>query len=407
MTAFLSGFFPRYVEYEFTAGLEDQLDHVSAGDEDYHKVLQAFWGDFKAAIDAAMDTSITEVLEKINDILEPHVFPPEAEGVDPRQCKHCGGGRLSIRTARSGGAFIGCSNYPECKYTRAFGPPGKVPEDSAIPPGGKLLGTDNGDNIYAMKGRFGPYVQRGDMTAEVPKPPRQGIPEAWPLADIDLAAALKLLALPRLIGPHPADGVNVWANIGRYGPYLKYAETTSHKGGVNANLESLEDVWTIGMNRAVQVLADKQASRGRGRVAKPIRDLGAHPDAGGDMAIYDGKYGPYVKWGKINATLPSGVEIEDVTVEQAVALIAERAAKGGKKKPDTGKEEIGGGLKTYWNVADLSAMYEIPKETERVCIGGGCPQTPASIYKRNEGGAKGGIVVQRRRVLGCGCVYLT
>ncbi len=332
VTAFLSNFFKRYVEYEFTANLEDQLDDVSAGDREYKRVLEGFWQDFKIAIDEAMDRSITEVLEKINEVLEPHVFPIEEPGVDPRQCKNCGNGRLSIRTARSGGAFIGCSNYPECRFTRPFGPPGAEPEGGDIPPDGKLLGEDAGDEIRVFKGRFGPYVQRGAVTEEVKKPPRQSVPKDWNPAEVDLEQAVKLLTLPRLIGPHPEDGVNVWANIGRYGPYIKYAESTSDRGGVNANLESIEEVFTVGMNRAVQLIAEKVASRGgRGRAAKPIHELGDHPDAGGPVAVYDGKYGPYVKWEKINATIPETIAPADLTLSQAVELIAERAAKSGKK----------------------------------------------------------------------------
>ncbi len=331
VTAFLSNFFARYVQYEFTANLEGQLDDVSAGDREYKDVLEGFWQDFKVAIDDAMDKSITEVLEKINEVLAPHIFPEEEPGVDPRQCKNCGNGRLSMRTARSGGAFIGCSNYPECRFTRPFGPPSDD-DDMAIPPDGKLLGVDAGDEIRVFKGRFGPYAQRGPVTEENKKPPRQSIPKEWPPEEVDLATAVKLLSLPRLIGPHPEDGVNVWANIGRYGPYIKYSESTSDRGGVNANLESLDDVFTVGMNHAVELIAAKVASRGnRGKAAVPIHELGEHPEAGGPVNVFDGKYGPYVKWEKINATIPETVKPEDLTLAQAVDLIAERAAKTGKK----------------------------------------------------------------------------
>ncbi|MEO1640495.1 MAG: type I DNA topoisomerase [Pseudomonadota bacterium] len=332
VTAFLTNYFRKYVGYNFTAELENQLDEVSAGDADYKKVLAQFWRDFSAAIAETADLRITEVLEKINEVLEPHLFPPNEDGSDPRLCPNCGAGRLSMRTARSGGAFIGCSNYPECRYTRPFGPPDPEAEASAIPPEGKLLGHDQGDEIRIFKGRFGPYAQRGEVTEENKKPPRQGIPEDWKPEDVTLDQALMLLELPRAIGPHPEDGVMVWANIGRYGPYLKHAESTSHRGGTNANLEGIDEVWTVGMNRAVQLLAEKVASRGgRGRAAKPIRELGDHPEAGGMVAIYDGKYGPYVKWEKINATIPDTVEPSDLTMAQAVDLIDERAAKSGKK----------------------------------------------------------------------------
>ncbi|MEL7213212.1 MAG: type I DNA topoisomerase [Pseudomonadota bacterium] len=339
VTAFLSNYFRKYVGYDFTADLEAQLDHVSAGDADYKDVLAKFWRDFSAAIEETADLRITEVLEKINEVLEPHLFPPTEEGGDPRLCPNCGSGRLSMRTARSGGAFIGCSNYPECKYTRAFGPPGKE-DDTGIPPEGKLLGEDAGDKIYAFKGRFGPYVQRGEVTDDNKKPPRQSIPKEWPPAEVDLQTALKLLSLPREIGPHPEDGVMVWANIGRYGPYLKHAASTSERGGTNANLESLDEVFTVGMNRAVQLLAEKVASRGgRGVAAKPIRELGEHPEDGGPVNIMEGKYGPYVKWEKINATIPKGTEPDAVTMEMAVDLIAEKAAKKGTRRKTAAKKK--------------------------------------------------------------------
>ena len=334
VTAFLTNYFRKYIGYDFTADLENQLDEVSAGEADYKKVLAQFWRDFSAAIAETADLRITEVLEKINEVLEPHLFPPTEDGTDPRLCPNCGAGRLSMRTARSGGAFIGCSNYPECRYTRPFGPPNPEAEASAIPPEGKLLGTDADDEIRIFKGRFGPYAQRGAVTEENKKPNRQGIPEGWEPEEVTLDQAVMLLSLPRDLGAHPEDGVAVWANIGRYGPYLKHAESTSHRGGTNANLESIDEVWTVGMNRAVQLLAEKVASRGqRGKAAVPIRELGEHPEAGGPVNICDGKYGPYVKWEKINATIPDTIEPADLTMAQAVDLIDERAAKAGKKKP--------------------------------------------------------------------------
>jgi DNA topoisomerase-1 len=332
VTVFLENYFRRYVEYDFTADLEGELDDVSAGDRDYKDVLGRFWRDFSAAIAETSELRITEVLDKINEVLEPHLFPPTEDGGDPRLCPNCGAGRLSMRTARSGGAFIGCSNYPECRYTRPFGPPDAEAEASAIPPEGKLLGNDDGDEIRVFKGRFGPYVQRGEVTEENKKPPRQSVPKDWVPEDLSLEQGVMLLQLPRLIGTHPEDGVNVWANIGRYGPYIKHAESTSDRGGTNANLDGIDEVWTVGMNRAVQLIAEKVASRGgRGRGAKTLKELGDHPEAGGPVSLMEGKYGPYVKWEKINATLPKETDPETVTMEQAVELIAERAAKSGKK----------------------------------------------------------------------------
>ncbi|RVT82789.1 type I DNA topoisomerase [Rhodobacteraceae bacterium CCMM004] len=331
VTAFLENYFRRYVEYDFTADLEEALDHVSAGDRDYKELLARFWRDFSAAIAETAELRITEVLEKINEVLEPHLFPPTEDGTDPRLCPNCGQGRLSMRTARSGGAFIGCSNYPECRYTRPFGPPG-LEEGSGIPPEGKVLGEDAGDKIYAFKGRFGPYVQRGEVTDDNKKPPRQSIPKGWTPEEVDLAQAVKLLSLPREIGKHPEDGVTIWANIGRYGPYLKHADSISDRGGTNANLDSVEDVFEIGMNRAVEVLAAKPG-RGRPAAAKPLAELGEHPEFGGEVKVLKGRYGPYVKWDKINATIPDTVEPTELTMAQAVDLIAERAAKSGKKTP--------------------------------------------------------------------------
>jgi DNA topoisomerase-1 len=339
VTAFLTNYFRKYVGYDYTASLEEQLDHVSAGEADYKKLLDTFWRDFKATIDEAMDNSITDVLEKINDVLAPHIFPDEGDGKDPRLCPNCEKGRLSMRTARAGGAFIGCSRYPECKYTRAFGPPNPEAEASAIPPEGKLLGEDDGDNIWIHKGRFGPYAQRSEVTDDNKKPPRQSVPKEWKPEDLDLATTVKLLALPRLIGPHPEDGVNVWANIGRYGPYLKHAETTSDRGGTNANLEGLDEVWEVGMNRAVQLLAEKVASSGgRGAPAKVLKDLGDHPD-GGNISIREGKYGPYIKWEKVNATIPKETNAEDVNIDMALEWIAEKEAKKGTKKRAPAKKK--------------------------------------------------------------------
>ncbi|OUD08891.1 DNA topoisomerase I [Marivivens niveibacter] len=328
VTVFLSNYFKQYVEYDFTAELEHELDEVSAGNVDYHKLLEKFWKDFSAAVAETSELRITDVLEKINEVLEPHLFPANDEGTDPRLCPNCGAGRLSMRTARSGGAFIGCSNYPECRYTRPFGPPGAA--DSGIGPDGKLLGYDNEDKITLRDGRYGPYVQRGDVTEEVPKPPRASLPKGWSPESIDLEKALTLLNLPREIGPHPDDGVMIEAGLGRFGPFVKHGTTY-------ANLKEVDEVFEIGMNRAVEVLALKAAGRGGRQAAKPLKELGDHPD-GGAMAVMEGRYGPYVKWEKVNATLPKDVDPQDVTVEQAIELVNEKAAKSGKKRKAPAKK---------------------------------------------------------------------
>jgi DNA topoisomerase-1 len=328
VTVFLSNYFKKYVEYDFTASLENELDEVSAGEVDYHDLLKRFWKDFSAAIAETSELRITEVLDKINEVLEPHLFPAKEDGSDPRACPNCGAGRLSMRTARSGGAFIGCSNYPECRFTRPFGPPGM--EQTGIGPDGKLLGHDDGDPISLRDGRYGPYVQRGEASEDFPKPPRASLPKGWTTESIDLDKALMLLNLPREIGPHPEDGVVVEAGIGRFGPFVKHGTTY-------ANLKEVDEVFDIGMNRAVEVLALKMAGRGGREAAKPLKELGDHPD-GGAMAVMSGRYGPYIKWEKVNATLPKDVEPESVTVEQAIELVNEKAAKSGKKRKAPAKK---------------------------------------------------------------------
>jgi DNA topoisomerase-1 len=323
VTAFLVNYFRRYVEYDFTAGLEEELDDISAGERAWKDVLDRFWHDFSAALAETADLRIGEVLEKIDEVLAPHLYPAREDGGDPRICPVCGQGRLNLKTARSGGAFIGCSNYPECRFTRPLSAPGG--DDEAIGPDGKLLGHDGGDPITLRTGRFGPYVQRGEATEEQPKPPRASLPKGWAPDEIDLERALMLLSLPREIGPHPEDGEPVEAGIGRYGPYVKHGRTY-------ASLPEVAEVFTVGMNRAVEVLAAKPA-RGRGAAAKPLKELGEHPERGGSIAIMSGRYGPYVKWEKINATLPQGTDPDAVTMEMAVGLVAEKEAKGGKKRP--------------------------------------------------------------------------
>ncbi|MFA9231875.1 MAG: type I DNA topoisomerase [Microgenomates group bacterium] len=322
VTAFLTNFFRRYVEYDFTADLESQLDDVSAGERDYKEVLTRFWRDFSAAIAETADLRITEVLEKIDDFLSPHLYPLRADGGDPRVCPTCGSGRLHLKTARSGGAFIGCGNYPECRYTR----PISVGEDNgggAVD--GKILGQDDdGQNITIRNGRFGPYVQRGEATEENPKPGRASLPKGWAPDALVLERALELLNLPRVIGPHPEDGALVEAAIGRFGPYVKH-------GSVYANIPDVEEVFTIGMNRAVEVLALKLAGRrGSATPVEALREMGEHP-SGGPIQVMPGKYGPYIKWAKVNATLPKDIAPEDVTLEQALELISEKAGKSGKK----------------------------------------------------------------------------
>ena len=324
VTIFLINFFRKYVGYEFTANLEEELDEISAGDLDYKEVLARFWRDFSAAIAETSELRIAEVLTKLDEALAPQLYPPKEDGSDPRACPVCSSGSLHLKTSRTGG-FVGCSNYPECRYTRPIGG-----EEQGG--GDRVLGEDNGDEISLRSGRFGPYVQRGEATEENKKPPRASLPKGWDAAELDLEKALMLLSLPREIGKHPADGAPITANFGRFGPYLMHQKPDEAKP-VYANLKDPNDVFEIGMNRAVELIEHKRANpgRGRGQAAKPLRELGEHPAQGGALAVMEGRYGPYVKWEKVNATLPKEMTPESITLEQAVALIDDKAAKGGKK----------------------------------------------------------------------------
>ena len=318
VTVFLNNYFSKYMEYDFTAELEKNLDKVSAGDANWKNILNDFWEEFEKSIESTADLRITEVLDKLNEVLAPHIFPISDDGSDPRLCKTCNEGRLSMRTSRSGSAFIGCSNYPECRYTRPMSGNNTDQESASLID--KLLGTDNNQNVISLKtGRFGPYVQVGEQSDPKIKPPRASIPKGMNPESVDLEKALKLLALPRELGPHPADGVIIEAAVGRYGPYVKH-------GRVYANLTDPEEILIIGMNRAVELLEEKIKNGGGYAAAKALRELGEHPDSG-MIDVMDGKYGPYVKWKKVNATLPKGTSPEKVTLEEAIQLINEKSAK--------------------------------------------------------------------------------
>ena len=327
VTIFLLNFFRKYVGYEFTAELEEELDEISAGDLNYKAVLAKFWRDFSAAIAETSELRITEVLDKLDEALAPQLYPPREDGTDPRQCPLCGEGSLHLKTSRTGG-FVGCSRYPECRYTRPIG------GDADAQAGDKVLGYDEGEAVTLRSGRFGPYVQKGEATEENKKPPRASLPKGWSADAMDLEKALTLLSLPREIGPHPEDGNMISANFGRFGPYVMHTAADAEKP-TYANLRDPNDVFEIGMNRAVELLAEKRSrGPGRGRTAvAPLKELGEYPDRGGAVNVMEGRYGPYVKWEKVNATIPKDVKPEDVTMEMAIELIVEREAKGGKKKP--------------------------------------------------------------------------
>ncbi|MEM6748554.1 MAG: type I DNA topoisomerase [Pseudomonadota bacterium] len=328
VTAFLENFFGKYVEYDFTAQMETTLDDISGGRENWRAFLTRFWDEFHAKIDGMTGLRITEVLDALNEALGPHIFPAKEDGSDPRQCPTCGIGTLSLKVGRYG-AFIGCSRYPDCKHTRQLGKSeGQQVED-------KVLGIDpdTSTEVSLKSGRFGPYVERAAVE-EGEKPKRGSIPKGWDVADIDFDKAMMLLSLPRDVGPHPEDGAMIEAAIGRFGPYVKHGKTY-------ASLENVDEVWEVGINRAVTLIADKLANpRGRGRAAaKPTRELGNHPDTEEMIGVYDGRYGPYVKHQKTNATIPDGIKPEEITLEQALELIATKEAKKPTKKKAAKKKK--------------------------------------------------------------------
>ena len=314
VTAFLEHFFERYVQYDFTAGLEDQLDRVSRGDLDWKALLRDFWTEFSGDVEKIGDLRIGEVLEVLNESLAPHIFPEKEDGSDPRLCPSCNIGRLSIRLGKFG-AFLGCDNYPDCKFTRPLG----ATEDNGATEGDGALGEDpdSGETIYLKDGRFGPYVEVALPGEEKPK--RSSLPKGWSKDELNLEKALKLLSLPRTVGAHPEDGEIIEAGLGRYGPFVKH-------GRLYANLPNIEEVFEIGLNRAVTVLAEKKATRG---APQALKELGEHE--GEPVRVMSGRYGPYIKYKKINATLPKDADPETIDLETAMKLVAEKEAKGGKK----------------------------------------------------------------------------
>jgi DNA topoisomerase-1 len=324
--AFLESFFKRYVEYDFTADLEEKLDLISDAKLDWKDVLRDFWRDFTGAVEGIKDLRVGDVLEALNEMLGPHVFPDKGDGSDPRLCPKCGVGRLSLKISGKYGAFIGCGNYPDCNFTR------QLADQSGGTGGDRELGFDPESGLAVMlkTGRFGPYLQLGEGNGDE-KPKRSSIPKGIDAATIDLEKALQLLSLPRTVGLDPETGTPITAGLGRFGPFVQH-------DGTYANVESIEDVFTIGLNRAVTLIAEKKAGKGGGRFGRArqktvLKDLGEHPVEGGKIEVLDGKYGPYVSHNKVNATVPKGTDPATLTVDDAVRLLAERIAKGGGKAP--------------------------------------------------------------------------
>jgi DNA topoisomerase-1 len=321
VVAFLENYFARYVEYDFTADLEQQLDRISNNEVSWQQVLKDFWRGFIGAVDEIKDVRVAQVLDVLDEMLGPHIYPPRTDGGDVRQCPTCGTGKLNLKAGKFG-AFVGCSNYPECRHTRPLAADSEASAD-------RILGKDPQTNfdVTVKAGRFGPYIQLGDAKdyAEGEKPKRAGIPKNISPSDIEFDLALKLLSLPREIGKHPETGEPITAGIGRFGPFVRHEKTY-------ASLEAGDEVFDIGLNRAVTLIAEKIAKGPSGRRfgADPGKPLGDHPSLGA-VAMKNGRYGAYVTAGGVNATIPSDKDKDTITLAEAIALIDERAAKGGGK----------------------------------------------------------------------------
>lgn len=340
VTGFLESFFKRYVEYDFTADLEGQLDRVSNAEIDWRAVLRDFWRDFSAAIGNTKELRVTDVLEALNGLLGAHIFPEKADGSNPRACPTCGSGQLSLKLGKFG-AFVGCSNYPECKYTRqlsASGIDGEGEGSSADggQPGVRVLGEDpaTGLPVSLRDGRFGPFVQLGEASTEkgAEKPKRSSLPKGLAPSAVDLEKALRLLALPREVARHPETGEPILANLGRFGPYVQHGKTY-------ANLGRDDDVLEVGANRAIDLIVAKEQGGGRGRpAADPGRPLGKDEASGRELVVKAGKYGPYVTDGEVNATLPKTTSAEALTLEEGIALVKARREAGGGKPARGGRK---------------------------------------------------------------------
>ena len=319
ISIFLTEYFRKYVEYDYTAELEVELDNISSGKSEWVKILAKFWKEFYPTIEAAKDLRISEVLDKINEILTPHIFPNSDGKKDPRLCHSCNEGILSIRTSRSGSAFIGCSNYPECKFVRPFA----VITDESInekSTEGAIGLDDRGIEIFLKSGRFGPYVQLGNSSEQNPKPKRTSIPKNFETSKITIEIARKLLDLPKVLGNHPSDNEPIHSAIGPYGPYLKH-------NSVYANIKDLEDFLSIGMNRAVELLSENEKKNSNSKKASSVlKIIGVHPE-GGDIQLMNGRFGPYIKYKKSNISIKNKDNLEDINLDVALELINNKKKK--------------------------------------------------------------------------------
>ncbi|MDF7674151.1 type I DNA topoisomerase [Acetobacteraceae bacterium ESL0709] len=344
VTAFLTSFFERYVDTGFTASLEEQLDDISGGRADWHDVMSAFWRDFSATVDQTKDLKITDVINALDQDLGPHFFPQRTDGTDPRLCTACGTGRIGLKLGRHG-AFLGCSNYPECKFTRPL-----VLEDgeqTALKEGIRILGQDpeTHEEITVRRGPYGLYIQKGEADPENKKikPKRAAIPKNLDGETLTIDDALGLLSLPRTLGTHPETGEIIQAGLGRFGPFVKM-------GSIYGTLDKDDDVLHVGLNRAIDVLARKLAS---------TRTLGPHPKDGEIVMIRKGRFGPYVQHGSVMATLPKDRSLDDVTIEEAIVILAEK----GKTTKKTVRKTAAGKTGADKTPADKTTLKKATSRT--------------------------------------------
>ena len=332
LSAFLEKLFSKYVDYGFTAGLEDQLDDITTGKEEWTKVLDEFWKDFNTNVSNVKEKRTREVLDLLNQSLGELIFEADENGKVNRKCKLCDTGELSLKNSFRGGAFIGCSNYPDCKFTRPLSKSKAKDQYALAEP--KLIGqNENGKDIYLKNGRFGPYLQYEKIEEEISTKKKKNkkendnlknvsIPKGMNIDEINLEKAKYLCSLPKIIGQHPENGKDITVNSGRFGPYLK-CENKS------ARLENVEEIFTIGLNRAITLIAEAKP----GRISSSlIKDLGEHPEDKKPVRIMKGQYGPYIKYKSLNATIPEEKDPLEINMEDALILIEKRKEYDKNKK---------------------------------------------------------------------------
>ncbi|WP_075535948.1 type I DNA topoisomerase [Candidatus Pelagibacter communis] len=341
ISAFLEKLFSKYVDYNFTAGLEDQLDEITSGKESWLKVLEMFWKDFNSNVTEVKEKRTREVLDLLNESLGALIFDTDKEGKIVRKCQLCDTGSLSLKNSFRGGAFIGCSNYPECKFTRPLSKAKAAAQSQLAEP--KFLGKhENGNNIFLKNGRFGPYLQyekvlEENIEEEKPKKRKKtkkkkpevnellknvSIPKGIELESIDIDKAKFLCSLPISLGVNPENQKEITLNTGRFGPYLK-CENKS------ARLENVEEIFSIGLNRAITLIAEAKPGRMSSSI---IKDLGEHPEDKKPVRIMKGQYGPYIKYKSLNATIPEEKDPVELTMEEALILIEKRREYDKNKK---------------------------------------------------------------------------